>query len=176
MKSDFSSLAVTGLKVLVAVAGGLALFAGISGLGKKKNETMTATGERPDHKTTENGVVVVNQDAEMPQVGQKIVNGLKVTQLVCGGAMDVLRSLTSVASNVNRMFDSRYYTSMMNDPMACSGYFGNQAVPGYIPGDYPWNKQNNSGLPYDTPIYRGKDRRDDDIYWIKRPNSIIEVW
>lgn len=178
MNSDFSSLAVTGLKVLVALAGGLALFAGISGLGRKKNddEINHNTSDNPDLRETESGVVVVDQDAAMPRVGQKIVNGLKITQLVCGGTMDVLRSLTSVASNVNRMFDSRYYNSMINDPQACSGYFGTQPVPGYVPGDYPWNRSNNSPLPYDTPIYRGKDRQNDDIYWIKRPGSVIEVW
>lgn len=176
MSRDFSSLAVTGLKVLIAVAGGLALFAGISGgLGKKKT-TPPPSPKAEEEAGEEREVVVMSQEPEMPPVGRKIVNGLRVTQLVCGGAMDVLKSLTSIASNVNRMFDSKYYNSMLNDPQAYTGYFGPQGVPGYIPGDYPWNRRDNSGLPYDTPIYRGKDKRDDDIYWIKRPGSVIEVW
>lgn len=183
MKTDYVKLAVTGLKVLAAIAGGVAVFAGISKIVSEGNNKKNNT-ERPQSKqnweTEENGIIEeVPQQASNPgysETGQKIINGLRIGQAAISGTMNVIMGVATVANSINRIFDPNYYNSMLNDPSIGGGYFGNQMIPSYPVGDYPWNRREDPGLPMNTPIYRGKDNAGDDTYWIRRKGNIIEVW
>lgn len=168
MNLDFKKVAILGLKVLAAVASGVAVFVGISGEFRKKKKVVPASPAPPEsEKTVEKGLEErVVEDEE--STSTKIVGGLRAATNICAASMDVFRSLADVTSSVNRLFNS-------NDPRN-PRLVGGYQVPGYIPGNYPWNQPEYVGSPYNTPIYQGKDARNDDVFWIHRPNGIIEVW
>lgn len=185
MKTDYAKVAVLGFKILAAVVGGVALFAGLSKMvGKSNSQPEEDNDEQPD----EGQCLTEEEWNERPprrygnggpnlsETGNKIINGIRVGQAALAGTMNIVTGVAAVASNINRIFDPNYYKNMLDDPMASTGFFGTQMIPSYAAGDYPWNRQVDPGLPYNTPIYRGKEPSGEDIWWLRRQNNVIEVW
>lgn len=188
MKVDYVKVAVVGVKVLAAVVGGIAVFAGLTKLVSSSNDG--EGGSEYDEETNQGNEDLAQDDVRyddrpprhfsggqgVNRTGTKIINGIRCGQMALNGAMNIIQGVVTVASNINRVFDKRAYKTMLNDPSASTGFFGTQMIPSYAAGDYPWNRPADPGLPYDTPIYRGKDNSGDDIWWLRRNNNVIEVW
>ena len=171
MKANYFNIAATGVKLLAAIVGGVALYAGLSKFSSR-GSGRTLKEENDQEPIDEPMPVMAPSEGS-----QKLMNGLRVGQMALNGTMSILGGVIDVANNINRMFDPSYYKTMLSDPYNTGGYYGKPMIPGYIPGDYPWNNQGQQqGYPVDTPIRMGKDSNGQETYWLKRPNGIIEVW
>ena len=170
-KTGYVKIAIIGLKVLAAVVGGVALYAGLNKLSENK-QSQKCNNKPEDNNSCEPPKFESGQS----DTGKKIMDACRVGQVALNSTMNIISGIGTVANSINRMFDKSYYDTMLNDPYASSGYFGPQMIPSYAPGNYPWNKREDPGLPYNRPIYQGKDNTGEDIYWIRRPNNIIECW
>jgi hypothetical protein len=177
MKTNYSSVAATGFKLLAAVIGGFALYAGLSKIVSDGDVKSKSCEDENNDESFDEPTPVIVQRPPVNATGVKIIEGLRIGQAALGGTMNIISGIVSVASNINRMFDPGYYKTMLGDPGSGTGYFGAQMIPsGYIPGNYPWNDQPEQGYPYNTPINMGKDSMGKDTYWLRKPNNIIEVW
>lgn len=201
MNFNYSKIAVLGLKVLVAAVSGAVVFAGIRELGKANNSQKPQSiddlpadqqiRERgfstvPPRNVVNNGPVqntcvqasqgqnngVMNSD-----LGRNVVNGLKIGQMVCGGTMEIIQSLSSVASNVNRLFDKNSY-NLINDPSLSTGYAGYQTVPGDLSRDWMGRSYdgmlNERGEPYNVKLYTTDPVTGYTTCYINRPGNVIE--
>lgn len=172
MKANYINIAATGIKLLAAIVGGVALYAGLSKLSHGGNTLKNNEEDNQQDPTDEPMPIMAPSEGSV-----KLMNGLRVGQMALSGTMNILGGVMDVANNINRMFDPSYYKTMLSDPYNTGGYYGKPMIPGYIPGDYPWNNQGRqTGYPCDTPIRMGKDSTGQETYWLKRPNGIIEVW
>lgn len=200
MNLNYSKIAILGLKVLVAAVSGAVVFAGIRELGKTSNSnqgpksiddlpaeqqikergysTVPPGGSNPSYNT---GVQAQPQNqcgsAMDSEFGRNVVNGLKIGQMVCGGTMEIIQSLSSVASNVNKLFDKNSY-NLINDPSVSTGYSGYQTVPGDLSTDWMGRsydgKFNERGEPYNVKLYRTDPYTGYTTCYINRPGNVIE--
>jgi len=200
MNLNYSKIAILGLKVLVAAVSGAVVFAGIRELGKTGNSnqgpksiddlpaeqqikergfsTVPPRSSNPSYNT---GVQAQQQNrcgsAMDSEFGRNVVNGLKIGQMVCGGTMEIIQSLSSVASNVNRLFDKNSY-SLINDPSVSTGYSGYQTVPGDLSTDWMGRsydgKFNERGEPYNVKLYTTDPYTGYTTCYINRPGNVIE--
>ena len=150
MKVEYIKL---GLKILLGGAGCLAVIAGISKLfsndqtpvNEKKTMVDPSTGEAIEVLVPSNGQTPkFNPNSGFGEVGSKIYGAAMCAQTIISGAMNVMNALGAVKTNLDRVFDKSYYNTMLNDPRAAQGYFGNPMIPSN--GCY-------SGYPCGTPVY-----------------------
>lgn len=170
MKVDFVEIAAVGLKVLIAAAGSVALYLGIKEICKSSENEKKPVFE--DHDDNREGrdygqSDVVDEFTPMTKRSRRIMNGLQIATAVCTGVAVVINAFSGISRSIDRLFGKSADVQDRNPY-----YMGD---PGYLAGNYPWNIPESNG-PYNIPIYRGKDSRSDDIYWIRRPNGITEVW
>lgn len=150
-----------GAKVIAAVVGGVAVFAGLSKLlgdDEPKEQPNLQEGNR----------LPQQQTGSFSESGQKLVNGLRMGQAAIAGTMGIISGVVSVATSINRVFDKNYYDRMLKDPYCNTGYVGQQLIPS--PTDM------NYSLPYGQPVYRGEDMMGGETCWIRRGKGVIEVW
>lgn len=149
MKTEYIKL---GLKILLGGAGCLAVIAGISKLfsndptpvkDEKKTLVDSQTGEAIDVVVPSNGQPRFSPNSGFGEVGNKIYGAAMCAQTIISGAMNVMNALGAVKTNLDRVFDKSYYNTMLNDPRAAQGYYGNPMIPS---GCY-------SGYPCGTPVY-----------------------
>lgn len=200
MNLNYSKIAILGLKVLVAAVSGAVVFAGIRELGKSNSNqgpqsiddmpaeqqikergfsTVPPRGSNPSYNT---GVQAQPQNqcggnAMNSEFGRNVVNGLKIGQMVCGSTMEIIQSLSSVASNVNRLFDKNSY-NLINDPSLSTGYSGYQTVPGDLSTDWMGRSYdgmvNEKGEPYNVKLYTTNPYTGITTCYINRPGNVIE--
>lgn len=172
MGLDLVSLAKVGLKLLVAVGGGYIVYKCLKTDSKKKDSVAGSsvnTSTEDNVVQTSDEVMVLSKKETIEEKGKKIVDGLMLTSAICNSAMGVLKSFAGISGGIDSLFNGNlnYF-----DTYSKASQYGE---PGYPPGDFPWNRPDDNNI-YNTPIYRGKDFRGNDMYWIKRPNGVIEVW
>ena len=167
MKLDFVEIAAVGLKLLIAAAGTAALYFGIRELVKDNPEEVKKD-PGPNVGMDYGQSDVVDDSTAMTKKSKRVMDGLKIATAVCTGIAIMINAFSGVSRSVDRLFGKATGDVPNQNPY----YMGD---PGYLAGNYPWNAPEYSG-PYNVPIYRGKDSRSDDIYWIRRPNGITEVW
>lgn len=215
MKASYVEIAELGLKFIVAVAGGLAVFAGINKLVKNfhsdQRQQPGMGGEPcqggyqpgPGYQPEEPPIMMDPSSPYEPynqpnpeveenkprDFGDKLVRGIKMSQVALMGLIGIVTGVSAVASNINRMFDPGYYNTMVNDPYASTGFFGTQVVPG-MPGcpDYSWNQppqvpyayeswERGNGLPIGKPIFTPNSPGSKEGTWVcKRSMSQIDIW
>lgn len=171
MKFDYKKVAIIGIKIAILAVGSYLFY-------RETKEEFVKKKETPENKSTEKSSFQAGEENTVEHYSRpsekkesKFVTGLKSATTFMSGALGVISLTTKVSNGIESLFkdgsDADNYFYYGGD------YFGG---PGYIPGNYPWNRPEDSGLPFNTPIYRGRDSRNDDVYWIKRPNGITEVW
>lgn len=154
-------LAVGGLEILAAVAGGLAVFAGIKKMVSEKKPVAEGQVDETNEEfvNTETGEVIKKEVS----TGERILNGIQLGQAVLGCTINVIRNISLVAQSINNIFNRDYYSNtMIGDSSVCTGYFG----PQMIPGSYY-----NPNVPCNVPL-RGTDGG----YVIRRGNSVYECY
>ena len=152
MKAEYIKL---GLKVLLGGAGCLAVIAGISKLfSNDQKEDPKEKKTLVDPQTGESIEVIIPKSGETPrfesnsgfgEVGNKIYGAAMCAQTIISGAVNVMNALGAVKMNLDRLFDKSYYNTMLNDPRAAQGYYGNPMIPS-ANGCY-------GGYPNGTPVY-----------------------
>lgn len=173
MKTNYVEIAELGLKFLVAVAGGLAVFAGLSKLVKNFHggqQQGKSEGQQPAQQYQPEEPPIMMDDMMSPpppyeqqpetmttnenkpkDFGEKLVKGIQMSQVALMGLIGIVTGVSAVASNINRIFDPGYYNTMVNDPGASTGFFGTQVIPGMAGGmDYPWNQSQPPQAPYES--------------------------
>lgn len=167
MSLDYKKIAIFGIKIAVLAIGGYLFYRETKEEFVKKKISREDNSTKDDFRAEENSEDL-KQPVEIKE--SKFVKGLRSATTFMNNALGVIGLTTKVSNGIESLFKdgtAADYYSYGGD------YFGG---PGYIPGNYPWNRSEDSGLPFNTPIYRGRDSRNDDVYWIKRPNGITEVW
>lgn len=144
MHVDLVKAAVLGVKVLAAVVGGVAIFAGV-------NKICNSGKKEATKKVSENdGLNIISPQPQQEEVkndsfedtSAKIVRGIQIGQTALNGTLNIVQSMASMASSIGRLFDPRTYSSeMLGDPFAASGYFGPRPVPASIGDSYDWRQQ-----------------------------------
>lgn len=146
MNIDYHKLAITGLKILAAVVGGVVVYAGLKGNNndnkeqaeqpqvqqpKIKTDEVVVNRNRPlqEQVLTTNTPYVKFEDHSDNEVGKKILSGLKKGQVLCDSAIGIISSLVSASNSLNSIFGRG---SMLTDQQAYTGYYGFQMVPGVV--------------------------------------------
>lgn len=173
MKIDYKKVIIVGIKIAVLAIGGYLFYRETKEEFVKKEEQSPEPNKQadpqPDGKWNNSNNTVSSRPVE-EKSESKFVKGLKSATTFMSGALGVIGLTTRVSNGIESLFREG---SNADCYLYGGDYFGG---PGYIPGNYPWNRPESNGLPFNTPIYRGRDSRNDDVYWIKRPNGITEVW
>lgn len=163
---NYLNIAIAGAKILAAVASGVAIYVGVKEFGKKtevnngpsncgcagENQQVGNTGysAQPPSDFRGNCNNPLSQVPQESKLGTTLVNTLKVGQMFCTGAMEIIQSLSSVANNINRLLDKNSY-SMIGDPS-----YGNYG------GSTNWSGQQGPrrdmfGNPYVTKTFQRPD-------------------
>lgn len=146
MNVNWGEVLKVGVKVTVAVIGGIAVFAGVSKLTEKKSNNQQSSNASPNGREDENLDPNQRKQLELQdkylkqnnypcqqrgfnETGQKLVSSLQTGQLVISSVINVVNGLVSVAQTINQAFDKNFQHRMVNDPSACMGYYGNTTVP-----------------------------------------------
>lgn len=119
MKLDWLKIVKSGLKVVAAVLGGVAVYCGIEKLTKKKvtENDSTCDGDSPlrcksfsdlgpGRSTSPEGKKIVKNS-------ERFISVMKVAQAVCSSASEVSKGVISVASNFARVFDPEPYKNSL---------------------------------------------------------------
>ena len=160
---NYMNIAIAGAKILAAVASGVAIYVGVKEFGKKsevnsgpsncgcvgENQQVGNTGYHAQPPSDFRGNC--NNPLQVPQeskLGTTLVNTLKVGQMFCTGAMEIIQLLSSVANNINRLLDKNSY-SMIGDPSIGSygNYYGGSQGP----------RRDIFGNPYVTKTFQRPD-------------------
>lgn len=166
MKVNWNKLLVTGLKVVSALAAGVAVFFGIGKVvGSENKEERNETSENFERNNDNSGNGCPSNSTDSTDGSkqsnklQTVVGSIKVVQTVCTNVVNIIGSLAGVAKSFNNLFSKQQYQVAMNQP-----------IDGQMPeGNYPWNPVEDS-MPYNTPVNMGCG-----VYAVKRPD-VIEVW
>jgi len=130
---DWKIIAKLGLKILASTVAGVIIFMGIDkAVG---NERVVNNNNQPTPKpntfngSENNGPINVDNNnstnVSVNNSNNKVVNGLKGAVSSCGKLYLLTQSLTSLAENIGRLFnsDQEYYTQPYNnDPWFSGGY------------------------------------------------------
>lgn len=119
-----------GLKVLAAVGVGAAVYLGIDKLAKTNNNPNPTGNENPnsnlnptpENQNSNNIQQTGNGGVEM-RTEDKIINGLKTAQDICGRAFSLCQNLAIAADNIIKIFGGRSYGG--NYSGYSGGYYNN---------------------------------------------------
>ena len=166
MKLDWLKIVKSGLKVIAAVLGGVAVYCGIEKITKTKEKVeenvsqSNGTGPMPFKSFADlsAGTSTDPKKDGIVKKSEKFISVMKVAQAICSSASEVSKGVVSVASNFARVFDPESY----KESLPKMSFQGSNNYPS---GDYTWDPR--SGAQYGDVSFIPGDGNSINEFWGK---------